>query len=63
MSSWVIYIRYLAIVGFREGATREDMCRSEAGGFLDAVEKQDLVGWGDEKNAKDSQRISRLVIG
>jgi hypothetical protein len=35
----MIYVGYLAIVGLREGATREDMCRCEARSLLDAVKK------------------------
>jgi hypothetical protein len=47
----MIHIWYLAIVGFREGATREDVCGCETGSFLDAVEKQDLACRGYEKDA------------
>lgn len=32
-------------------AAREDVCRGEGAGGLDAVEEKDLVGWRDEDDA------------
>lgn len=35
---------------FGQGATGEHVCGGKAGGFLDTVEEEDLIGRGDEKD-------------
>jgi len=51
MSSWVVFVGDLAVVGFGEGAAGEDMGRCETRGFRYAVEEQDLVRRGNEQDA------------
>jgi hypothetical protein len=50
MPGWVVDVWNYAIVSFAEGAAWKHMSRCEAGGFLDAVEEQDLVRWRNEEN-------------
>lgn len=63
MSSWVVFVGDLAVVGFGKGAAGEDMGRCETRGFRYAVEEQDLVRRGDEQDAiRVSIPISRDTV-
>ena len=59
MSSWVVFVGDLAVVGFGEGAAGEDMGRCETRGFRYAVEEKDLVRRGDEQ---DAVRVGILIL-
>jgi hypothetical protein len=57
--AWVVGVGNGAVVGLAESAAGEDMCGGEAGGFFDAMEKENLVCWGYEK---DTAMISLLLL-
>lgn len=70
MPSWVVDVGDRAVVGLGESSAREDVCRGEAGCFLDTVEEENLVGWRDEKDTVDelayvrrSMRTRYLELG
>lgn len=48
----IVDIWYCTIVSFAQSAAREDMCRGEAGRFLDTVEQKNLVGGGNQKDTR-----------
>lgn len=50
MPSWIVDVGDCAVVGFGQCAAGENVCRGEAGCFLDAVKEEDLIGRGDEKD-------------
>lgn len=46
-----------------EVAPREDMGGGEGGGRLDAVEEEDLVGWGQEDDARAGAGLGHGFVG